>query len=199
MGNKKDEQLPGQIDIFGNVHKEVEKIRKPRKAKATLDVRIMEFNKLIDNDPPEEWVKINKKFGDSKYLPIRIVEALLKSIFGVYQVKQADSIMIVSDNIIYSVDLLVYHPELKEWLTFSGVGAAPLRSNEKGISIALHGNAPMARAFAVTNAAKSIGKLFGSALNNLEDEMIDVYDPEFAKIKPNKGSVSTLLEDNKNS
>jgi hypothetical protein len=190
----KDKQLTGQIDIFGNVTKEVEKIKKKRKTKATEEERIVEFNKMLDHEPPKEWVKVNKNFDNSKYLPIRIVEALLKSVFGVYQVEESNPIRIVADNIIYSVSLKVYHPVIKEWITFSGVGAAPLRSNEKGISIALHGNAPMARAFAVTNAAKSIGKLFGSALNNLEDEMIDIYSDEFKKIKKEKGSVGKLLD-----
>ena len=51
----------------------------------------------------------------------------------------------------------------------------------------------MARAFAVTNAAKSLGKLFGSHLNNLEDEMIDIYSDEFKKIKKGTGQIAKLL------
>jgi hypothetical protein len=193
MTKKKEEQLPGQIDIFGNVHEEVKKIRKTRKTKGTLEQQLMDFNMMVDHEPLKDWIKVNKNFENAKYIPIRIIEALLKSIFGAYQVKQSDSIKIISDNILYSVDLVVYHPVIKEWITFSGVGAAPLRTEKTGVSIALHGNAPMARAYAITNAAKSIGKLFGSSLNNLEDEMIDVYDPEFKKIKKSKGSISSLV------
>ena len=197
MNNKQSQELDGQMDIFGGVHTHVVELKKTNKpkAKATQDEKLAEFNKMIDHDPPETWVKVNKNFDNSKYLPIRIVEALLKSVFGAYQVKEASPIRFVGDNVIYSVYLVVWHPILKDWLYFSGVGAAPLRSDEKGISIALHGNAPMARAFAVTNAAKSIGRLFGSALNNLEDEMIDVYDPEFKAIKKSKGSVGDLLKE----
>jgi hypothetical protein len=184
---------PNQLDIFGNVHEEIKKKRKPRKAKATLEEQLLDFNMLLDHAPLKDWIKVNTNFDNSKYIPIRIVEALLKSIFGVYQIKQSDSIKIISDNILYSVDLVVYHPVLKEWITFNGVGAAPLRTEKTGVSIALHGNAPMARAYAVTNAAKSIGKIFGSSLNNLEDEMIDVYDPEFKKLKKGKGKIGTLV------
>jgi len=190
---KNEKQLPGQMDIFGNVHEEVAKIRKKRKAKTTIEERLIDFNKMLDHEPPKEWVKINKNFDNSKYLPIRIVEALLKSVFGVYQIEESNPVRIVSDNIIYSVSLKVYHPVIKEWLTYSGIGSSPLRSNDKGISIALHGNAPMARAFAVTNAAKSLGKLFGSHLNNLEDEMIDIYSDEFKKIKKDTGQIAKLL------
>ena len=194
MAKGKEEQLPGQIDIFGNVHKEVEKIRKIRKKGTTKEEKLIEFNKMLDYEPPKDWIKLNKNFDNSKYLPIRIIEALLKSIFGYYQIEEASPVRFVSDNVIYSVHLKVWHPILEQWITYSGIGAAPLRSNEKGISIALHGNAPMARAYAITNAAKSIGKIFGSALNNLEDEMIDVYDSEFKKIKKTKGSVSKLMD-----
>ena len=103
--------------------------------------------------------------------------------------------MIVSDSIIYPIDLIVYHPILKDWLTFNGVGAVPLHTAKTGISIAIHGNTPLARAFAVQNAAKSIGRLFGSSLNNEEDEMMDVYSDDFKVLKKsvNKGNIGSLL------
>ena len=190
---KKEEQLPGQIDIFGNVNKEVEKIKKERKKAVSIEEKLMQFNMLLDHEPPKEWIKVNKNFQNSKYIPIRIVEALLKSVFGAYQVLEASPHVVISDCIVYSVHLKVWHPVLKDWLIYSGIGGAPLHTAATGISIALHGNAPMARAYAITNAAKSIGKLFGSSLNNLEDEMIDVYNPEFKKIKKTKGSVGDFL------
>ena len=44
---KNEKQLPGQIDIFGNVHKEVAKIIKKRKTKATIEERLIDFNKML--------------------------------------------------------------------------------------------------------------------------------------------------------
>ncbi len=87
----------------------------------------------------------------------------------------------ISDSVVISVHLKVYHPILKEWLIYAGVGAVPIEL-EKGASPlqfdqikskALHKNIPAAKSFAVSNAAKSIGKIFGSDLNN--DELSTIY------------------------
>src|SRR3972149_4212663 len=109
--NKKEEGV--QLEFFKEISQQVDVIHKTKRT--TLENKVKEFNLLLDSTPPKSWIKINPLFKN-KYIPIRIVESLLKSIFGYYQIKKAGEIMIVSASIIYPIDLIVYHPILKDWL-----------------------------------------------------------------------------------
>jgi hypothetical protein len=142
---------------------------------------IKKLNEYLNKEPKKEWVQVNKHSENAKYLPIRIVENLLRSFFGVYQVEMVGQPHIIGNSVVVSVHLKVYHPILKEWLIYAGVGAVPIQL-EQGAnplefdrikSKALHKNVPAAKSFAVSNAAKSIGRIFGSDLNN--DEISTVY------------------------
>jgi hypothetical protein len=142
---------------------------------------VKKLNDYLNREPKKEWIQVNKFSDNAKYLPIRIVENLLRSFFGVYQTEIVGQPHIIGNSVVVSVHLKVYHPILKEWLTYAGIGAVPIEL-EKGASPlqfeqikakALHKNIPAAKSFAVSNAAKSIGRIFGSDLNN--DEISTVY------------------------
>jgi len=137
---------------------------------------LQEFNSLVMSPPRNTWVKTNKFSQNAKYLPIRIVEELLTGIFPFWQVEQVGTTQILGNSIIISVNLKVYHPLLNQWLNFAGIGAVPIEV-EKGAhptdwtklnSKAMHKNVPAAMSFAISNAAKKIGKIFGSHLNSTE-------------------------------
>lgn len=145
---------------------------------------LKKFNEYLNMTPKKEWIKENKHSNNAKYLPIRIVENLLRSIYGVYQIEMVGNPHIIGNSVVVSVHLKVYHPILKQWITLAGIGAVPMEleqgSNplqfEKLKPKALHKNVPAAKSFAVSNAAKSLGKIFGSDLNNDEiSEIINVY------------------------
>lgn len=137
---------------------------------------LQEYNNLVMSSPRNTWVKTNKYSQNAKYLPIRIVEELLTGIFPFWQVEQVGEPKILGNSIVISVNLKVFHPLLGQWLNFAGVGAVPIevergahptdwtKINSKG----LHKNVPAALSFAISNAAKKIGKLFGSHLNSSE-------------------------------
>lgn len=142
---------------------------------------LKQFNEALNKAPLAQWIKVNKFSDNAKYIPIRVVESVLRSFFGVYQVEMVGQPHIIGNSVVVSVHLKVYHPVLKEWLVYAGVGAVPIEL-EKGASPlqfdqikskALHKNIPAAKSFAVSNAAKSIGKIFGADLNN--DEMSTIY------------------------
>lgn len=141
--------------------------------------RLDVWNKQLDRDPPSKWVKTNKFSNNAKYLPIRIVETLLTSLYGAYQTEMIHEPKRILNSVVVSVHLKVYHPVLEEWLTYAGTGAVPIET-PKGSGMtaeeirekALHKNVPAAKAFAVSNAAKGIGRIFGSHLNNGADEQI---------------------------
>lgn len=146
-----------------------------------LFTNLKNFNDLLNKEPLPAWIKVNKYSENAKYIPIRIIEDLLRSLFGVYQTEIIGQPNIIGNSVVVSVNLKVYHPVLKEWINYSGVGAVPIEL-EKGAaplqfdlikSKALHKNIPAAKSFAVSNAAKSIGKIFGCDLNN--DEISTVY------------------------
>jgi hypothetical protein len=149
---------------------------------------LMDFKNLIKKNPSASWVKTNPYSQNAKYLPIRIVEELLAEIFPFWQVVQNGEPKILGNSVVISVDLKVFNPILNQWMSYAGVGAVPIelekpKFNAKGEQIsgarnnidfeyinskAMHKNVPAALSFAVNNAAKKIGRLFGSHLNSTE-------------------------------
>lgn len=145
---------------------------------------IHRFNEYLNKEPKPQWIKVNKFSDNAKYLPIRVVESLLRSFFGIYQTELIGQPHIIGNSVVVSVHLKVFHPILKEWIVVSGVGAVPieLEKNSQPLEFdkikpkALHKNIPAAKAFAISNAAKSLGKIFGSDLNSDEtSEIFNVY------------------------
>jgi hypothetical protein len=141
---------------------------------------LSEFNTIVNSTPRNSWVKKNKYAQNAKYLPIGIVEDLLSSLFPFWQVEQVGNAQILGNSVVISVALKVYHPLINQWLTYAGIGAVPIEV-EKGAhptdftkinSKAMHKNVPAALSFAVNNASKKIGKLFGSHLNRGNDEQL---------------------------
>lgn len=134
------------------------------------------FNNVLDKHPKKEWIKDNRGVF---YIPIRIVEQTLRSFFGVYQVEMIGQPNILGNSVVCSVHLKVFHPVMQEWLTYAGTGAVPIQLDKGAGAMdidkmkrdALHKNTPAALSFAVSNAAKKIGKIFGSHLNGIDDIM----------------------------
>ena len=153
----------------------------PLKADGTPKYHTLDdFKALVNTSPRPQWVRVNKYSQNARYLPIRIVEELLNEIFPAWQAKQIGEPKILCHSVVISVDLQVYHPIIGQWLTYPGVGAVPIEL-ERGAEPtdftkinpkALHKNVPAALSFAISNAAKKIGPLFGSRLNNDSNETI---------------------------
>jgi hypothetical protein len=142
---------------------------------------LLSFNRMLDKDPPKSWVKKNQGVS---YMPIRIKEDLLRSIFGVFQTEIVGVPRILGNSIVVDVHLKVYHPLMQEWITYAGTGAVPIQT-EKGAGplefdkinpMALHKNVPSALSFAISNAANKIGRLFGAGLNSKADELVGIMD-----------------------
>ena len=137
---------------------------------------ISEFKNLVATSPRPEWVKVNKYSQNAKYLPIRIVEELLSEIFPFWQVEQVGETQILGNSVVVSVNLKVFNPLIGQWLSYAGIGAVPIEVKKDAHPTdftqinpkAMHKNVPAALSFAVNNAAKKIGKLFGSQLNSTE-------------------------------
>jgi hypothetical protein len=134
-----------------------------------------QFNMLMNAEPRKEWVKQNKYAGNSNYIPVGIVETLLQKVFKTFTVEVIrEGVMF---NAVYvTVRIHLKHPVTSEMFHVDGVGAAELQTksgasaadlsaiNKGAVMMAL----PMAKSYAIKDAAEHIGKLFGRDLNRKE-------------------------------
>jgi hypothetical protein len=165
-----------------------------------------DFNTKLQKQPISKWVKQHQGMN---YLPIRIVEQLLRTVFGAYQIDWACPPQIIGNSVVCSIHLKVYHPILKEWLSYAGVGAVPIQlkssSHKDGARhaldferinpMALHKNIPAAKSFAVNNAAKQLGNIFGATLNANEEEIVPIMDAYEKERTANQGLDNLVNEE----
>ena len=131
-----------------------------------------QFNLLMNQKPSPNWIRENKFAGNSKYIPIGIIETLLQKIFKKYRVEilregtAFNSVYVVIR--LHYIDLIT-----NEWQYYDGIGAVQLQTKQ-GSSPAqlenINNNAvmmafPMAKSYAIKDAAEHIGSLFGRDLN----------------------------------
>lgn len=130
------------------------------------------FKKVINQNPPKQWIKNHPIAKGVKYLPIDKVELTLDTLFEEWRV-EIKSINQLAQSIVCVVRLHYKDPITSEWSFQDGVGATPLKTN-KGSSAADLSNikndavatgAPSAKAFAIKDAADHIGNLFGRNIN----------------------------------
>lgn len=124
------------------------------------------FNQAISQPPPPKWIK---KHNGVEYLPIDKVEYLLTRFFLKWwpEVRQ---VQIIANSVVVTVRLFYMHPVGNEMRYADGVGAAPIHTDKgHGAGDMMHIQAysvqkaaPSAKAFAVKNAAFSIGRIFGT-------------------------------------
>jgi hypothetical protein len=130
------------------------------------------FNWLMNQEPKKDWVKENKYAGNSKYIPIGIVETLLQKIFKNPRIEVLrEGVMF---NAVYVCIRLHYcNPASGQWEFQDGLGAQELQTkagasaadlaaiNKGAVMMAL----PIAESYAIKDASEKIGKLFGRDLN----------------------------------
>ncbi len=152
-------------------------------AKAENISGLQNFTELLNKAPDPKKVQVNKNANNSKYLPISSVEAKLDQLFfGLWETKNFKWTREVNE-MVGSLELSVYHPVIKEWITKNGVGAVPIQQEAKtpiaDILAKKYKNAlvkdfPHMEAECIKNAAKKFGKVFGRDLNR---DFEDVYTP----------------------
>jgi hypothetical protein len=131
---------------------------------------IEKMTKFLNADIPEGKTK---KHNGVNYLPIGYIEMELDSIFsGLWSIENIRTTVMLN-SIVCELDLKIYRPEIGIWITRSGVGAVPiqLQKDQKIITgesiqtFAFQKGAPAAKAFALKNAAQSLGAVFGRNIN----------------------------------
>jgi hypothetical protein len=145
-------------------------------------LKLQNFLKILHREPDPAEVLINKYAANTKYLPISYVEMSLDEIFfGLWETTDFRW-QIVGNEIVGSITLRVYHPTEKIWITRIGAAATMIRQIsgagiteiEKKIHNACELDFPHLKSDCVTNAAKSLGKMFGRDLNR---KFFDQYRP----------------------
>ncbi len=137
----------------------------------------LEQDKLVtflNQNPPDEWVKVHPYIKNHKYLPIEKVEFLLKRFFKKYNIEVREYKQVLN-SITCLVRVSYQDPISGEMLWHDGVGACelqtakdtgPLKLDASNINL---GAVPMAlgisKSVAVKDACDHIGNIFGANLN----------------------------------
>lgn len=131
------------------------------------------FTDLLNAPVPPLEIQVNKRANNAKYLPIGYVQQKLDRIFnGLWETRNQE-MTIVANEIVVRLELRVFHPVVRTWMTRTGVGAAMIQQKQGAavsdinakIKNTLSKDAPHAAAEALKNAAKSLGAAFGRDLN----------------------------------
>jgi hypothetical protein len=147
------------------------------------------LNALLNNQPPEKWVKQHPYIRDYYYLPIDKVEYLLRKIFKVYQIEVIKTGMLMNA-VEVTVRVHYLDPATNTMRYHDGVGAQELQTeaksgplkmdmsnvNKGAVMMAL----PIAKSVAIKDACDHFGKLFGCDLNR-KDTLSFTPDEEIMK------------------
>lgn len=168
--------MSGEIAIIPENKKELPVLADLYKATdiATL-FKHDQFNLLMNQAPEPKWVQENKFAGNSKYIPIGILETLLQRIFKEFRVEvMREGTMF--NSVYVTIRLHYLNPVSGEWSYHDGVGSAQIQTksgsspadlqniNNNAVMMAL----PMAKSYAIKDACDHFGKLFGRDLNRKE-------------------------------
>lgn len=171
-----------------------------------------QFQPTVDISAREEWLKrLNappqetKKQQDYKNIPDRadfdtipigILENMLDEVYmGLWKTENL-SYQVVANEIVGSLELSVFDPSGKVWITRVGTGAVTIRQKKDAaltdigskIKTALQMDFAKLNSVLLKNAAKTLGKRFGRDLNR---KFEDIYEAIYS----NEAEVTGLLDE----
>lgn len=190
-----------------------EKQNLPTIAELTGDVELAlkndQLNLLLNQAPPQNWVKTHPYIKGHNYLPIDKVELMLKRIFKRYRIEITGQ-GIAFNGVWVTVRLHYQNPIDGVWDYHDGIGAMQLQTkagtspadliniNNGAVSMAF----PIAKTLAIKDAADMFGKLFGADLNRKDtlnyttdkslnkdeqlDELKELYDLKKENVSPDE-------------
>lgn len=138
-----------------------------------LEQRLKDFVANLNQQPLKGHIKVNKFANNSRFLPIQVIEEKLNYYFnGLWETVNFKYQVIVNE-IVGDLELRVFHPEARMWLTRSGCGAVIIQQKQDSeitdisakIKNTITKDIGHLKAECIKNAAKSLGVTFGSNLN----------------------------------
>jgi hypothetical protein len=164
------------------------------------------LNELLNTQPHESWLKKRPTGkGQGKYMPIEKIELLLTGIFQKWYV-EVKMVQFIGNSVVVTITLHYWVPGFNDWRRTDGVGAAPLQG-ESGAdatdasalkSAAVQMAAPMAKTYAIKDAAQSLGAIFGRDINRKGPAKFEgKYSSAYDKIREQEegGETETRTED----
>lgn len=143
---------------------------------------------LLNQEPDPKWIKDHPTAAGVKYIPIGIIEWLLTYIFIIWRVEILRE-NLLGNSICVTIRLFYRDPVTGEERWTDGIGAAPLQTDKgagaidfnklKNASVQIA--APMAKTYAIKDAAETLGKLFGKDMNRKEEMGYDQFLGRFEK------------------
>jgi hypothetical protein len=138
---------------------------------------------LLNQPPPANWIKVQ---DGVKHLPVDKVKFLLTKIF-IDWYEEIQCVQTVANSVVVVVTLHFRNPITGRWSKMDGIGAAPINTKKGAGSMdwnqivhdSVHKCAGAADSFALKNAAKKLGRIFGSELTVDDKISYDgLIDPE---------------------
>lgn len=147
---------------------------------------IESFLKRLNLEPPKDSVKEMPKSNFNptayNYVPISHVQTTLDELFfGLWSTENFKA-TVVANELVGQVDLKVFHPVAKTWITRTGFASVAIQQN-RGATVtqieekkkkALELDAPKLLTECIKNAAKHLGNIFGRNLNR-KSNTVDTY------------------------
>lgn len=144
--------------------------------------KAVELLRTLHAEPDKSEVQTNTFANNTKYLPISFLEMKLDELFyGLWETRNFTT-KVVANEIVGEIELRIFHPDFKIWLSRIGAGAVQVQFS-KGTSFmdmankiqnTLTKDYPHLKAECIRNACLSLGKAFGRDLNR---KLIDQYNP----------------------
>ena len=162
---------------------------------------IEQFQMLLNQHPGKDEVNVNKMANNSQYLPIASIEILLDELYsGLWQAVNFRW-QNVANEIIGSIDLQVFHPVAKVWITRTGAASVMIQTaRDQEVILAnkikntLVKDFPHLKTECIKNAAKSLGSRFGRNLNRGADEDVMYLSEIVSQLSENGQQAYELLK-----
>lgn len=159
-------QLPDINSLYANVE---------------LAAKNNDLNILLNQEPRPEWIQVNTRANNTRYIPVHIIEYLLTSIYTKWRV-EIKSFSIIANSVVVAVRLYVLDPITNEWDWQDGIGASPIQTDKdasptdltKIKSAGVQMAAPAAETYAFKDAAEKLGKIFGKDMNRINIESVNL-------------------------
>lgn len=136
-----------------------------------------QLNLLLNQQPPEKWIKTNPYAGNTQYIPIEKVEFLLTRIFQQWKLEVIGYSQLFN-SVACHVRLHYKNPLTGEWLFQDGLGAVGIQTDKGAAASDLNSikqaavmmALPAAESYALKDAAEKLGELFGKNLNRKDTQ-----------------------------
>lgn len=174
---------------------------------------------VLENNPPQSWIKTHPILKEYKFLPIDKVEYLLRTIFGFNYKIEIISFQETFNSI--TVAVRVHYRELESpynWYYYDGIGSEEpekiiLQEAKTDIldNYAMAKATPSAKTLAIKDACDHFGRLFGCDLNRKDtiapkpkkettDKKLETIKTLYAELKPkikqpDRDHIERIIED----